>query len=632
MKKKILIGTFSILASVCLQAQNKLIEPNKHAETKAHNIRFETDRVDRPNLDFSQSNRETNLSTPKIYANGISEQIIGQTYYDLQTNNSIQNRLLVHSDQSISTVWTMNPTNDQDAQYPNRGTGYNYFDGNSWLPKPLSRIESKKTGWPSVAALDNMPVVSAHSNLEEKVTWTSKVTRSEDRWSEAKSVYKIGSNKSLKQMWPRIKVGGPDGKSIHLISHTYDSNIDSNLVAYSRSLDGGETWDIVDTIFPEIGRDFFLNLDADAYAMDVRGETVAFVIGDKWTDIVLMKSNDNGSTWTKTIIRDHPITIFNDDVIIDETTNPDSNGRIDNTDGSFSISLDANNNAHVFFGLMSYSNKSINDDIWEYYPLSDGIMYWNEEKMSLNKIVSIIDLNQDNRLNIDSSLYIANYGIRSLTSFPTSTIANNGDLYLGYSSVMESLYSDQIEAGNNGNENYLQHYRHPYLIKSEDNGNSWSDPMDLMEEITNPITGDPLQEGVFGCLGNVVDDFIHFTYQRDQLPGMNISGDKDPVTKNDIVYLKIPVTVFSLTSEEVQRESAEFQLFPNPSSETINIQLNKNDAGAVVKVINILGEAVAIKNITGYKTQMNIESLKPGIYSVSIETETKKMVKNLLIQ
>lgn len=630
MKKKILIGTFSILTSVCLQAQDNLTEPNKHAETKAHTMRFKTDRADRPNLDFSQSNRETNSTTPKIYANGISEQIIGQTYYDLQTNNSIQNRLLVHNDQSISAVWTMNPSNDADAQYPNRGTGYNYFDGNSWLPKPLSRIESKKTGWPSVVALNNMPVVSAHSNLEEKVTWTSKVTRSENRWTEAKSVYKVGSKKSLKQMWPRMEVGGPDGKSIHLISHTYDSNIDSNLVAYSRSLDGGETWDIVDTIFPEIGRDFFLNLDADTYAMDVRGETVAFVIGDQWTDIVLMKSNDNGSTWTKTIVRDHPITNFNDDVIIDETTHPDSNGRIDNTDGSFSISLDANNNAHVFFGLMSYSNKSINDDTWEYYPFSNGIMYWNERTGDLKQIASVVDQNQDNRLNIENSMYIANYGIRSLTSFPTSTIANNGDLYLSYSSVMETLYDDQIEIGNSGNMNYLQHYRHPYLIKSEDNGNSWSNPMDLMEEITNPTTGDPLQEGVFGCLGNVIDDFIHFTYQRDYLPGMNISGDEDPVTKNDIVYLKIPVTVFSLSSEEVKQSDNNFHLYPNPSTENVTIRLNENDREAVVKIINVMGEEVATKKITTFETQINIESLKPGVYLVSVETGTKKMVRNLV--
>jgi hypothetical protein len=64
----------------------------------------------------------------------MSEQIIGETYYDLQTNSSIQNRLFVHDDRSISATWTMSP--DIQTNFPNRGTGYNYFDGVSWMDMP----------------------------------------------------------------------------------------------------------------------------------------------------------------------------------------------------------------------------------------------------------------------------------------------------------------------------------------------------------------------------------------------------------------------------------------------------------------------------------------------------------------
>jgi len=630
MKKKILIAIIGTLVSISVTAQNSIKKNNQlQSQSKVISQKIK-DTSNSSILLYSERNTGPLSNQKTEYANGIVEEIIGHTFYDLQTNNSLQNRLFIHQDKTISNVWTMNPSNDRNAELPNRGTGYNYFDGSSWQTIPLSRIESEKTGWPSIAELNNLPIISAHSNKNEKITWTSKIDLATNRWTDPKSVSKEGQNKSLIQMWPRLKVGGPDGKTIHAIAHTYNNGVDSNLIAYNRSLDGGETWDIVDSILPGTGREFFTGIDADAYAMDVRGETVAFVVGDKWTDIILMKSTDNGSTWTKTMIRDHPITKFNDDVIVNESTHSSSDGTIDNTDGAFSISLDANNDAHVFFGLMKYSNEVLNDDRWEYYPLTDGIMYWNEGNLNMTKITGIIDSNQDNILNVENKEQISDYGIRSLTSYPNSAFAENGDLYLSYSGIVESLYADQIEAGNSSNENYLQHYRHPYLIKSEDNGNTWSKPIDLMAEITNPTTGDPLQEGVFACLGNLIDDYIHLTYQRDHLPGLNITGDEDPVTKNEIVHLKIPVTVFNLSTEEVKRSLNDFQMYPNPTTQGIHIRLNSNDRNAWVKIFNVLGEEVATRRISSAETHMNIERLKPGIYHVSIETDTQKMVRSLV--
>ena len=37
--------------------------------------------------------------------------------------------------------------------WADRGTGYNYFDGNSWEPQPNSRLESSRGGWPSIIAM-----------------------------------------------------------------------------------------------------------------------------------------------------------------------------------------------------------------------------------------------------------------------------------------------------------------------------------------------------------------------------------------------------------------------------------------------------------------------------------------------
>ncbi len=53
-------------------------------------------------------------------------EVIGYTTYDLQSNGSVQNRLDVHDDGTISAGWTM--SKEFNTTYFDRGTGYNYFD------------------------------------------------------------------------------------------------------------------------------------------------------------------------------------------------------------------------------------------------------------------------------------------------------------------------------------------------------------------------------------------------------------------------------------------------------------------------------------------------------------------------
>jgi hypothetical protein len=113
-----------------------------------------------------------------------------------------------------------------------------------------------------------------------------------------------------------------------------------------------------------------------------------------------------------------------------------------------------------------------------------------------------------------------------------------------YSSIIEEFSQDQIDLGNFDEDIYLQHYRHQYIMRSQDGGTSWSTPYDLMAEITDPVSGNTLQEGVFGCISNIVNDNVYLTYQRDMYPGLNIQGDEDPITKNSIVFMTVPVESF----------------------------------------------------------------------------------------
>ena len=640
MRKIICICFAFVISGIASRQTSKQLVPkgvkqaNKGIKTKSKKNHKKNNDLYMKRLEFAPTSSEY-----RLISNGISEHIIGNTYYDLQTNSSIQNRLFVHDDNTISATWTMSP--DIQTKFPNRGTGYNYFDGTSWMDIPESRIEEERSGCPSIAGINGGEIVTSHI-FEDPNIFTNIASRPEKgigQWSE-KHLPNTDALTNYKNVWPRMKVGGADGQSVHIISHTYDMTDSAgvsigNFITYSRSQNGGESFDIIDRLLPEIGPEFYTNFNADTYAMDVKGSTVAFVLGDAWTDVILMKSTDNGTTWTKTIVKEHPIPMWTDSIIVDSLNYPEYNGRIESTDGSFSISLDNDGNAHILYGLMKYSNfNDPNDEegVYTYYYLTDGLAYWNEITKTEEIITFVQDLNSNNTLDIqidEGNYQIAKYE-KSLVSYPSSVIAENGDIYLTYSGIIEYFYPNQIEMGQD-DVNFLEHYRHMYIMRSQDGGASWSTPYDLMTEVTDPEIGNPLKEGVFGCISNIVNNTIYMTYQRDVYPGLNIQGDEDPITKNNIVFMTIPVQGFeTLATKEITKSTSNLNIYPNPAANWVTINLANNKEIVKVIITNILGEVVKTTLINGESRQLSIEGLSNGIYFVSVETSNQVTTKSLV--
>jgi hypothetical protein len=91
--------------------------------------------------------RQSSNSTPSVLLRTSGEVVIGETVYDLQTNNSVCNRLSNNGDGTFSATWTMG---FEETAYPDRGTGFNFFDGNDWGDAPNDRLEADvRTGWPN---------------------------------------------------------------------------------------------------------------------------------------------------------------------------------------------------------------------------------------------------------------------------------------------------------------------------------------------------------------------------------------------------------------------------------------------------------------------------------------------------
>ncbi|PCH94898.1 MAG: hypothetical protein COB85_05095, partial [Bacteroidetes bacterium] len=466
---------------------------------------------------------------PFLSNSQITQTVIGVTTYDLQSNSSLQNRIINHSNGTISAVWTYSESYDVVAA--DRGTGYNFYNGTSWGTTPTSRIESEKTGWPDIAVTTaGKEVFMCHNVAQSNLTMGNRNTIGSGTWT-------MSTSSPNDNVWVRMAIGGANGESIHHISLRDPFGVpylgvQSHLV-YSRSLNGGSTWPVQDQVIPGIDNTDFSFMSGDSYHMaEPKGDTIAFAYFGDLNDIVLAKSTDNGTNWTITKILD----VFPGGVIYDGNSNNTTGSligisditsdgvadTITSSDGGGWVLLDESGMAHVFFGNMRYFDDTPGDGTWSYFPNTNGLMYWNESFGSSPpiQIAASLDLNNNGTLDI---VGIAQY-FQSLSAYPSAGIdPSTGCIYVTFSAVIENLDQGSLN------------YRHINIVKSCDGGCSWTLPIDV-----TPGTG--FEECVFGSMARLVDDDIHIVYQRDFEPGLSVNGNLNPFVLNDIVYLKVAKT------------------------------------------------------------------------------------------
>ncbi|MCX6271614.1 MAG: hypothetical protein NTU44_10410 [Bacteroidetes bacterium] len=456
---------------------------------------------------------------------------IGSTRFDLQTNQGTVNRILQFDDGTVEATWTMGFL---ETAFDDRGTGYNYHNGTNWAPAPTARIETVRTGWPSIFALgSNGEGVIAHQATGGLI-FSHRSDKTTGAWTQNTLSLPVGVTSML---WPRVVSNGADNNCIHVFSETAPvansgaiyQGLDGALV-YSRSQDGGTTWDIQNLILPGMTSTEYRGFAGDSYALaKPAGNTLAFVYGDEWADIFLMKSYDNGTTWSKTTIFQHPYPLFQETTTL-VTDTPWV------CDGNIAVALDNYGVAHVCFGLMRVQNLSLTDASTSFFSYTDGLVYWNESMSSFTSLDKTVlagtgnligwceDINNNGLLDFTAVPIYYN----SLSSMPTIAIGTNNDIYVVFASQRENL--------NNGIQNYHQ------LIgrKSSTYGLTWGDMVDLNESIIYNYS-----ECVFPVMTFGNDNFLHLIFQKDDEPGMAVRGDSDPYADNDIMYGKIPLSTFN---------------------------------------------------------------------------------------
>jgi hypothetical protein len=555
--------------------------------------------------------------------NAASQTIIGQTVYDLQTNNAVQNRLMNYgAGNGVSAIWTFG--NVQPA-FPERGMAYQHINGSGELVNPtalnsIARIENLRTGFGSLSRIQNgVEVVISHATAGSNLVMTKNSGVGSTNWTPTLLPFSV----DVPQLWPRMTIGGNDGKTIHTIAVTAPvalqgtpyQGIDGALV-YSRSLDGGQTWDITNQVLPGMDSTKYKAFSGDEYAIASRGNVVAFVYGGFRKDWVLMKSTDNGNTWTKRIILPFPVDAFDDTQLLDTT---------EVSDGGLSLVIDNNDVVHTSTGRMRILNQTLDDGSITYFPGTTGILYWNElfPGNSLPEIVAgLVDEDGDGQVNI--VLYPAG-GVpafqASTTSFTSMSIDANNHLILTYAAIKENTEFDG------------RGYRNLYAIKSEDGGQTFTEPVNI-----TPF--DDFTEYMYGYMPERLGSNLEILYMSDESPGIaTVPAENNPITyhTNFIVYQTQPLSEIFLSTPKVQQVS-HASVFPNPAVNKANLTFELTSPSAyTIEVYSITGQRMIVNSTQQIATgQQNVElnttDLASGVYLIKISTSTSQITKKLIIK
>ena len=515
------------------------------------------------------------------------ETAIGNTYYDLQSNSLLQNRIYRWENGSIGAVWTRGLESPPD--FPDRGTGYNFFDGTDWGQSPVSRIESEKTGWPSYGPLGpNGEIVVSHKiSMGNFVLFiSSREEKGVGDWNE--TIY-TGTPGPGSIAFPRVQTSGPDRNIIHILANSMMEYLGQNMaLLYSRSMDAGQTWDIQNVVLEETGINYYSEIRLDDYVWsDMRNGEIAFLCASPWHDMFMMKSDDDGESWEKTIIWEHPYPFFDWNTTITDT--------FFCVDNSASIALDANGKAHVVFGISRVGVFEAGGG-YNYWPYCDGIGYWNEDMDEFSDDIHALsppDWGYSNTEMVEDYNYIGwtqdvdgddvitlgneimTYRELGLSTMPTITVDDNGYIFVLYASTTETyVYIDY-------------NYKHIWGRGCTPNG-EWSNFEDLTHSIFHLV-----DECIYPQLASNTDDNIHYFYQFDQIPGLALDEDHAFV-ENTEVYGTIDKTEFFWNVDPYQIINV------NPGFQFVSSYISPENPDLEVVAADIINDDLQyIRNSTG---------------------------------
>jgi hypothetical protein len=584
-----------------------------------------------PIKDVTNFNQGVN-PTVRAYSTTPTETIIGYSFYDLWSNTLVGNRLTMHDDGTMAAVWIRGM--ETPPNFPDRGTGYNYYDGSAWGPAPDARLEDIRCGWPSYDAWGPNGEINVAHNGSAGLEITSRENKGTGAWTQENYLGPAGLEND--PTWPRIATSGDNNEYIHLLYNSYvEWEGQLQALLYSRSDDGGETWDPRDIIPDGTGEDDYTEIGADSYILATRGDVVVILVANAWYDMFMLKSEDNGDNWEKTVIWEHPYPFFEWEATIADT--------FFCVDNSAHCAIGPDGKVHVVFGINRVMHLELGTT-YNYFPYVDGIGYWNEDMPTFSNDLSALappqydyptsemiedynyigymqDYNGNGTLDLVDD--IMSYRELGPSTMPSITVDDDNNVFVVFASTTEDF--------DNFDFNFKKLWARAWVP-----GGGWGP----FYHITEPIIH-IFDESIYPLLAPQSDGDIHLIYQADGTPGLALDEDHD-YQENRIIHAAIsktePLLVTGIDDRELITEDNVSQNFPNPfSTNTMITVALENPANLSLEVTNLMGQQVyqvergEVSDGT-YYFQINAEDLGTGIYFYTVKANQSSVTKKMIVQ
>ena len=300
------------------------------------------------------------------------------TTYDLQSNAYVANRMYQLPNGSVATVATMSHQYNQTAS--DRGTGYNYYNGSYWQNQPNARIESSKTGWPTIAQWGSSGEILISHGSGGLQCYTRTVA-GQGSWVLKSTLplyptgYPYQGASDAYPAWARVVTSGNNNNIIHVVAaiqHSISSDETDVRTILFRSEDA-VNWTISYSPLQSYGYHVGA-FKGDGYALAANGHNVAILYSGCLTNSVWMfKSTNDGLTWNGRRVWQDPYEGQSlNSVIYSDTLYRPMNG---------SIVIDNNGVVHVALNTFTMIRTTENApgfySYW-YGLTADGIIYWND--------------------------------------------------------------------------------------------------------------------------------------------------------------------------------------------------------------------------------------------------------------
>jgi len=560
--------------------------------------------------------RSTYYENPALTQGILVNTIIGTTWYDGQALNygNMMQRVWAYPDGSVGATWISAGQNLN----PERGCGYNYFDGASWGTEDPHVGPDDRMGTPSYAPWGpNGEIITQYKYVAGAgpLKFYKRETKGEGEWQEVSLQGPTG----VSLVWQSMITSGENHEHIHVLAYTYDMPYmgQESALLYYRSSDGGETWDINGEIIEGLGEDYFTKINSLSYAWaNPVGSTIAFTYGFDEFGGRVFKSTDNGYNWEMIDVFTTPY------LAIDP---PTETTMFPCGIGTSACALDSDGKVHVVFPRM---RKIFIAGEASYYPYTDGLIYWNETMPALDT-TTISSYTLDfleaggNLIGSLGDLEIPGgqptYN-NALWGFPQISIDANDNLFVA-SSTLTDL----------SNGEYL--YRHIFVNSSFDKGLNWEGQKDVNADVFHIFS-----ECAFPGMAPVINNQVHIVYQVDNFPGMHEWAEEHDIVQNNMEALSLDKSIF--VGIDASDAPMDFELsdgYPNPANHQVAFSLKLDQSAAVnIQLANLMGQVISEVNkgqlaAGNHRLTMDVSNMPAGTYFCSIEIDRRKISKKIMV-